>query len=140
MQIDQPYSINFFFNYEVPRFGFAQKGLAAALLAGWTTDGIFRYASGFPIQTPNSTSTLTSVTFGNNVFANRVEGEPLFLASLNHHNVNPKTTFFLNPAAWSNPAQGAYSTSKASYGDFRGSEISRRTDGRWQVLRYYERG
>jgi hypothetical protein len=121
MQIDQPFSVNFFFNYEVPRLAFAQSGWKAAIFAGWTTDGIFRYASGFPIQTPNSTSTLTSVTFGNNVFANRVQGQPLFLASLNHHNANPYNTFFLNPAAWSNPVQGVYSTSKASYGDYRAS-------------------
>ena len=39
------------------RFSFAQSGWKAALLSGWTTDGIFHYQSGFPIQTPNSTST-----------------------------------------------------------------------------------
>ena len=84
LAIDQPQMLNFYFNYEVPRFGFAQSGWKAALFSGWTTDGIFHYQSGFPIQTPNSTSTLNQVTFtssnnGNNVWANRVPGQKLFL-------------------------------------------------------------
>lgn len=116
--IDQPQMINFYFNYEVPRFGFS--GWKRALLTGWTTDGIFHYQSGFPIQTPNSTSPLTSVTFGNGVWANRVPGQKLFLHNLNDHSVNPRTTFFLNPAAWTNPAPGTYATSKPFYGDYRG--------------------
>jgi hypothetical protein len=60
------------------------------------------------------------VTFANGVWANRVPGQPLFLHSLNKHNVNPRTTFFLNPAAWANPAPGTYATSKPYYSDFRG--------------------
>ena len=91
-----------------------------------TTDGIFHYQSGFPLQTPNSTSPLDSVTFANgansgliSVRANRVPGQPLFLHSLNNHNVNPRTTFFLNPAAWANPAPGTYANSKPFYGDYR---------------------
>ena len=39
---------------------FRKAAGSAALLAGWTTDGIFHYQSGFPMQTPNSTSTLDS--------------------------------------------------------------------------------
>ena len=124
--IDQPQALNFYFNYELPQFGFSQNGWKRLLLSGWTADGIFHYQSGFPIQTPNSTSTLDSVTFANgantgliSVRANRVPGEKLFLHSLNSHNVNPRTTFFLNPAAWTNPAPGTYSTSKPFYGDYR---------------------
>lgn len=125
LAIDQPQMLNFNFNYVVPRFGFAQSGWKAALLSGWTTDGIFHYQSGYLMQTPNSTSTLNQVTFtssnnSNTVFANRVAGQPLFLHSLNSHNVDPYTTFFLNPAAWANPAPGTYSTSKPYYSDFRG--------------------
>jgi Carboxypeptidase regulatory-like domain/TonB dependent receptor len=124
LAIDQPQMLNFYFNYVVPRFGFAQSGWKAALFSGWTTDGIFHYQSGFPMQTPNSTSTLNQVTFtssnnGNSVWANRVPGQRLFLHSLNSHNVNPYNTFFLNPAAWANPASGTYATSKPYYGDFR---------------------
>jgi hypothetical protein len=121
LAIDQPQMLNFAFNYEVPRFGFAHSGWKAALFTGWTTDGIFHYQSGFPIQTPGSDSSLTSVTFGDGVFENRVPGQKLFLHSLNSHNVNPYTTFFLNPAAWTDPTptNAAYSTSKPYYSDFR---------------------
>jgi hypothetical protein len=124
LAIDQPQMLNFYFNYEVPRFGFARSGWKAAVFAGWTTDGIFHYQSGFPIQTPSSSSTLNQVTFtssnnGNSVWENRVPGQKLFLHSLNNHSVNPYTTFFLNPAAWADPAPGTYANSKPYYGDFR---------------------
>jgi Carboxypeptidase regulatory-like domain len=118
--IDEPQMLNFYFNYEVPTFGFAQNGWKRAMFTGWTADGIFHYQSGFPMQTPGSTSPLTSVTFANGVWANRVPGQKLFLHSLNDHNVNPRTTFFLNPAAWANPTPGTYANSKPYYGDFRG--------------------
>jgi hypothetical protein len=134
LAIDQPQMVNFYFNYEVPRFGFAQSGWKAALFAGWTTDGIFHYQSGFPMQIPGSTSTLTSVTFANGVWANRVPGQPLFLHSLNKHDVNPRTTFFLNPAAWANPAPGTYATSKPYYGDFRGPRYPSEQLGFGKVL------
>jgi hypothetical protein len=64
--------------------------------------------------------TFANGTANNTVWANRVPGQKLFLHSLNDHNVNPRTTFFLNPAAWANPAPGTYATSKPYYGDFRG--------------------
>jgi Carboxypeptidase regulatory-like domain/TonB dependent receptor-like, beta-barrel len=118
--IDEPLMLNFYFNYEVPTFSFDQNGWKRALFSNWTTDGIFHYQSGFPIQTPNSTSPLTSVTFASGVWANRVPGQKLFLHSLNDHSVNPRTTFFLNPAAWTNPAPGTYANSKPYYGDYRG--------------------
>ncbi len=117
--IDQPDMLNFYFNYEVPKFGFEHGGLTRSLLSGWTADGIFHYQSGFPMQTPNATSTLTSVTFGSGVWANRVSGQPLFLHSLNNHRNWTDNTQFLNPAAWANPAPGTYANSKPYYGDFR---------------------
>lgn len=117
--IDVPQMLKANFTYELPTLGFAKTGWKHAIFSGWTADGIFKYMSGFPMSTPSSTSTLTSVTFGSKVFANRVAGQPLFLHSLNKHDANPYTTFFLNPAAWSNPTTGIYSTSKGYYSDFR---------------------
>jgi Carboxypeptidase regulatory-like domain len=126
--IDQPQALNFYFNYEVPRFSFDQNGWKGALLSGWTADGIFHYQSGFPLQVPNSTSTLDSVTFANsagngqiNVFANRVPGQPLFLHSLNKHDASYALNNqpFLNAAAWTNPAFNTLSTSKPFFGNYR---------------------
>ncbi len=127
LSIDQPQMLNFYFNYEMPAFRFAQSGWKRALFAGWTTDGIFHYQSGFPILVPNAQTsfTLNQVTFpsGNNnntVFANRVPGQKLFLHGLNNHSGDPRTALFLNPAAWTNPTPGTYSTSKPYYNDYRG--------------------
>jgi len=136
LAIDQPQMVNFYFSYELPKFGFAQNGWKAALLTGWTTDGIFHYQSGFPIQVPNAQPTpipgtsqsfyLSNVTFtssnnGNSVFANRVPGQKLFLHSLNQHDpAYALTQPFLNAAAWANPTPGTYSTSKPYFGDYRG--------------------
>src|ERR1700684_906771 len=72
LAIDQPQMLNFYFNYELPRFSFSRSGWRAFLLAGWTPDGIFPPQSGNLMQTPNSTSALTAVTFGDGVWANRV--------------------------------------------------------------------
>jgi hypothetical protein len=127
LSIDQPQMLNFYFNYEVPAFRFAQSGWKRTFFAGWTTDGIFHYQSGFPILVPNAQTqfTLDKVTFpssnnGNSVWANRVPGQKLFLHNLNSHSGDPKTTLFLNPAAWANPAPGTYATSKPYYNDYRG--------------------
>jgi hypothetical protein len=127
LSIDQPQMLNFYFNYEVPALRFAQSGWRRALFAGWTTDGIFHYQSGFPILVPNAQTsfTLDKVTFpssnnNNNVWANRVPGQKLFLHSLNNHSGDPRTTLFLNSAAWANPTPGTYSTSKPYYNDYRG--------------------
>ncbi len=123
--IDEPQMLNFYFNYEVPRFRSDQNGWKRALLAGWTTDGNFHYASGFPQLVPDTwTSNLDSVTFANaatgnfQVFANRVPGQPLFLQNLNNHHSDINKPF-LNANAWAAPAQGTYSTSKPFYNDYR---------------------
>jgi hypothetical protein len=134
LAIDQPQMVNFYFNYELPRFGASRSGWRALLLAGWTADGIFHYQSGFPIQIPGSSSPLTAVTFGNGVWENRVPGQKLFLHSLNSHNVNPYTTFFLNPAAWTDPAPGSYANSKPFYSDFRGPRYPSEQLGFGKVL------
>ena len=121
--IDQPLSLNFYFNYELPRFSFDETGWKAAFFSGWTTDGVFRYASGFPIQAPTTTSdafsSLTNITFAQGRWPNRVPGQPLLLHSLNNHSLPATTTQFLNPAAWANPGTPTYGTSKPYYDDYR---------------------
>jgi hypothetical protein len=120
LSIDTPQMVTAAFRYTLPTFAFADTRWKRALFGGWTTDGIFKYQSGALIQTPISTNSLQSVTFAPGVWSNRVPNVPFFLHSLNDHSVNPSSTFFLNPAAWTNPAPGAYATSKPFYGDYRG--------------------
>jgi hypothetical protein len=100
----------------------------------WTIGTFFKYASGFPILAPSAQNNLQNLLFGNSTatqsgttsasstsgtFANRVPGQPLFLKDLNCHCIDPNKDFVLNPAAWSDPAPGAFGTSAAYYNDYR---------------------
>ena len=123
---DRPQILSVSYRWEIPTFGLAETGWKSLFLKGWTTDAILIYQSGALIQSPTAQNGLTSITFaaasGSNSpgnFANRVPGQPLFLHSVNQHNANPATTFYLNPAAWSDPAPGTYGTAKAYYSDYR---------------------
>jgi Carboxypeptidase regulatory-like domain len=116
---DFPQILSVSYRYTIPTFGLAEGRWKSLLLKGWTTDGILIYRSGGLIQVPNAQNGLTSITFAPGNFANRVPGAPLYLNNVNKHNTNPATTFYLNPAAWSDPASGAYGASKPYYGDYR---------------------
>ena len=107
------------YRYQIPTFGLAEGRWKSLLLKGWTTDGILIYESGALIQVPNSQNGLTNITFAPGNFANRVFGQPLYLNSVNKHNSNPGGTFYLNPAAWSDPASGTYGNAKPYYGNYR---------------------
>lgn len=119
--IDIPQMLKFNFQAEVPTFGFAESGWKRVMLKHWTFDGIFSYQSGFVIG-PIWASSLWPATFQGEagVWMNRVPGQKLFLHDLNKHDVDPYDTFFLNPAAWVNPAAGQYGSGKPYYSDFRG--------------------
>ena len=76
------------------------------------------YGSGLPIPTPTSTNNLSTLLFRSTLF-NRVPGVPLFLKDLNCHCIDPTKDLILNPAAWSNPADGQWGASALYYNDFR---------------------
>ncbi len=104
------------FNYEVPAVG--SHKWEQALTKGWTIGGIFRYASGLPIQVPTANNALSSV-LEQGTFVNRVPDQPLFLKDPNCHCIDPNKDFVLNPAAWSQPAAGQFGTAAAFYNDYR---------------------
>jgi hypothetical protein len=79
---------------------------------------VLSYGSGLPIPTPTSTNNLSTLLF-RSTFFNRVPGQPLFLKDLNCHCIDPTKDLVLNPAAWSNPADGQWGTSALFYNDFR---------------------
>ena len=76
------------------------------------------YGSGLPILAPTSSNNLSTLLF-RSTFFNRVPGVPLYLKDLNCHCIDPTKQLVLNPAAWSNPADGQWGTSAPYYNDYR---------------------
>lgn len=70
-----------------------------------------------------------SEKFASANFSNRVSNQPLFLENLNKCSFNPRTTFILSSAAWSDPAIGQYGTSKPRYSDFRNARYPNEQPG-----------
>jgi hypothetical protein len=102
--------------YTVPKMGGINRVLAYALY-DWQIGTILSYSSGFPIPAPAAQNNLATAIF-QSTNAIRVPGVPLFLQDLNSGNVDPRRGFYLNPAAWTDPAQGQFGGPTA-YGDYR---------------------
>jgi hypothetical protein len=118
----QPFVFLLALNYRLPAWG--SNRVLRAVVRDWTLGGVFKYSSGLPIQAPLSTNglgtqLLRSANSGTDTFANRVPGQPLFLQDLNCHCFDPKTTYVLNPKAWTDPGAGNWGTSAAFYNDYR---------------------
>lgn len=113
----QPFVLATGYTYRVPGLATPNR-LVRNVLRDWTLSGYMRYASGLPIQSPLATNNLGSALFAG-TFANRVPGVPLFTANLNCHCVNPNSQFVLNPAAWTQPADGQWGTAAAYYNNYR---------------------
>ncbi len=119
----QPQIFNTAITYVTPALG--SNKLVRTAIRDWTFGAFLRYASGFPIASPYAQNGLNSLLLrnlgsnGTGTFFNRVAGQPLFLKSLNCHCINPFTQLTLNPAAWSDPAPGHFSTGSIYYNDYR---------------------
>jgi hypothetical protein len=103
-------------NYRVP----APHGnkIVSQVLRDWALGSTLNYASGLPILAPTSTNNLTTLLF-RGTFYNRVPGVPMFLKDLNCHCIDPTKDLVLNPAAWTNPADGQWGTAAPYYNDYR---------------------
>jgi Carboxypeptidase regulatory-like domain len=119
---DQPQTLIIAGNYTTPKIFASGSGFANKLVSwaarDWTAGAVLRYASGFPIKVPFSTTGLNTYIF-QNTLVNRVPGEPFFTEDLNCHCFDPNTTFVLNPKAWANPPLGQFGTANAHYNDYR---------------------
>jgi hypothetical protein len=104
------------FSYRVPAAG--SYRLIRALTGGWTVAGFLRYQSGPLIRVPSAANNLTQLLF-RGTYANRVEGQPLFLTDINGR-IDPNREPVLNPAAWSDPAPGQWGLSAVYFNDYRG--------------------
>jgi hypothetical protein len=103
-------------NYRLPAWG--PNKYVSQLVRDWTIGAVLSYGSGLPILAPTSTNNLTTLLF-RSTFFNRVPGQPLLLKDLNCHCVDPTKDLVLNPAAWSNPADGQWGASAPYYSDYR---------------------
>jgi hypothetical protein len=114
----QPFVSSTGFTYKIPTIPVFKDNIAArTVLGGWTVGGLFSFASGLPISVPTSNNNLSQVLF-RGTYQNRVPGQPLFLIGPNSHNFKPSNQI-LNPAAWSDAAQGTFGTTKIYQNDYR---------------------
>jgi hypothetical protein len=111
---DQPFLFNANIVYTTQSW-FSNK-IANTLVKDWMFGAFLQYGSGLPLTPPAATN--TNYIGGSEQF--RVPGQPLYLKSLNCGCINPYTDIVLNPAAWSNPVNGAFGPATGTYyGDFR---------------------
>jgi len=116
-EFDQPFVFVVSTEYALPPFK-TNKTLSWAI-RDWKIGALLQYSSGLPIEAPIANTSLAGQLF-QTTFANRVPGAPLYTVSnLNCRCYDPSTTFVLNPAAWTNPAQGQFGAGAAYYGDYR---------------------
>ncbi len=104
------------FTYTVQRMSGINRTLSYALY-DWQVGAIMTYASGLPIPAPAAQNLLANA-IGQSANAIRVPGVPLFLQDLNSGNLDPRRGFYLNPAAWTQPAAGQFG-GPMTYGDYR---------------------
>ena len=122
-KVISPQSVPFIFvtsaTYMTPKVG-SNRWIKFAT-GDWSIGTLLRYQSGTPIAVPLANNSLNSYLLRNagGTVANRVPGQPLFLKDLNCHCFDPNTGFVLNPAAWSDPAQGQWGVSAPYYDDYR---------------------
>jgi hypothetical protein len=103
-------------NYRTPAW--ESNRILRSAVRDWMIGSILTYASGVPILAPTSTNNLNTLLF-RSTFYNRVPGVNPFLQDLNCHCIDPTTALVLNPAAWTNPADGQWGTSAPYYSDYR---------------------
>jgi hypothetical protein len=112
--IDQPFLVNANLIYTTQSY--FHKRVVNEALKDWAIGAFVAYGSGLPLTPPAATS--TNYIGGSEQF--RVPGQPLYTKDLNCGCINPYQDVVLNPAAWQNPANGAFGPATGTlYSDFR---------------------
>lgn len=126
---DQPLLLNANVLYIVPDLLKGRNKILSTATRDWQFGAFVSYGSGFLLTPPSVTNgALNPVTQINavstsgaapGIYMVRNPNVPLYLKTPNCDCINPFTDQILNPAAWSNPANGSWG-GNALYGDFRG--------------------
>ena len=109
---DQPFLFNANIIYTTQKTWFSNR-FASMLVRDWGIGAFLQYGSGLPLAPPAATT--TNYIGGSEQF--RVPGVPLYLKNLNCGCINPYYDQVLNPAAWTNPANGTFGPASGTYYD-----------------------
>jgi len=131
---DQPFLFNANILYTTQKW-FANK-IVSNIVRDWGIGAFLQYGSGLPLAPPAATN--TNYIGGSEQF--RVAGQPLYLKNLNCGCINPYFDQVLNPAAWSNPANGTFGPASGTYyGDFRSARRPQENMNLSRTFRFKER-
>jgi hypothetical protein len=138
---DQPNIISLSFNYALPYGRGSQTGVMRKLLGGWSVSGFGTYGSGYPIQ-------VTSVNVNSFAFTGglrpNLTGQPL-RATTGGGGFDPNRDYYLNPAAFSQPAALTFGNAPVylpvrapmmineSFGVFKNTRIGERVTNQFRV-------
>ncbi len=118
---DRPHILSISVNYIMPAYGFTKRNVfTRTLLTHWTFGTVSQYSSGALLAAPGSNNGIGTYLPGSSSRQFRVPGQDLYLKNPNCGCFDPTQQTILNPAAWSDQAQGVFGSGTVYYSDFRG--------------------